>query len=284
MIERDALVLARDVLRALREVHSRGERHGAFTRDDIIIKEGIARLNGSALEREGAARAALSVGRLSPLASALAPEARDDGPLDARADLYSWGAMLFEALTGERPSSVEAPSDVVPGLDPRLDAIVRRALAPIEGRAATADELLVELERVIASPRAEPPHPSSSKALPHVRAGFARRAIALAIDAAPFVALAVMTRNPWWAAAMVPWDAVASLALGTTPGKLVCGLRLVDVEGKALPTKAALVRAIARVLLAPGAVAALGVEKRAVHDLIAGSAVAFRSSIAGGAP
>jgi uncharacterized RDD family membrane protein YckC len=274
MIERDALVLARDVLRLLREIHLRGERHGAFTRDDIIIKEGKALLGGSALSREGEARAALSAGRLTPLAAALAPEARESGPLDARADLYAWGAMLFEALTGERPNGVEAPSDIVPGLDPRADAIVRRALAPIEGRAASADELLVEVERVLASPRA--PATKAKDRWPHVRAGFARRAVAFAIDAAPFVALAVMMRNPWWAALLVAWDVVLSVGAGTTLGKAICGLQLVEVDGTAIGVRAALTRALARVVLFPGVIGALGVDKRAVHDLIAGSAVAFR--------
>jgi uncharacterized RDD family membrane protein YckC len=111
-----------------------------------------------------------------------------------------------------------------------------------------------------------------------VRAGLARRAVALAIDAAPFVALAVTTRNPSWAATVVPWDVALSVMFGTTLGKALCGLRLVDRDGKKLGAKAALVRALARAALFPGTLAALGVEKRAVHDLIAGSAVAFRRS------
>ena len=60
----------------------------------------------------------------------MAPEAlKAAANVDARADLFAVGVMLYEMLTGQLPRGrFEPPSRVVPGLDKRLDRIVDRAL------------------------------------------------------------------------------------------------------------------------------------------------------------
>jgi serine/threonine-protein kinase len=73
------------------------------------------------------------------------PEQLAGEQVDARADVYASGLLLYELLTGEMPFAgcsnfdmmkpeirlrVRPPSRLVPGLDPRLDQIVRRALEP----------------------------------------------------------------------------------------------------------------------------------------------------------
>ncbi|MEO0413673.1 MAG: serine/threonine-protein kinase, partial [Verrucomicrobiota bacterium] len=59
-----------------------------------------------------------------------APEIIDqDGIGDNRADIYSVGVLAYQFLTARLPRGVwKAPSALVPGLDPRLDVVLERAL------------------------------------------------------------------------------------------------------------------------------------------------------------
>jgi eukaryotic-like serine/threonine-protein kinase len=81
--------------------------------------------------------------------------------IDRRADVFSVGAMMYEAITGKRMWSGSAteiikqlvkgempppPSAVNPDVDPRLDAICRKALAwKRDDRYATAEEMANEI-------------------------------------------------------------------------------------------------------------------------------------------
>lgn len=106
----------------------------------------------------------------------IAPEQAQNSSVDPRADVYSLGCTLFEALTGrvvfpyDNAARVLAahiseapvpPSTLVPGLAPAIDALVLGMLAknpverPLGGEAVHA--LALELERELSSvPRAIP--------------------------------------------------------------------------------------------------------------------------------
>lgn len=60
----------------------------------------------------------------------VAPEALTLGmSIDHRADIYAVGVMLYQMLTGKLPQGLfEMPSMQVPGLDPRYDGIIGKAL------------------------------------------------------------------------------------------------------------------------------------------------------------
>ena len=91
----------------------------------------------------------------------MAPEQIEGREADSRTDLFAFGTLLHEMLTGARAFDAPTvaslmsailrddpppPSRLVPGLPPALDHVVRRCLAkdPDE-RWASAHDLLIEL-------------------------------------------------------------------------------------------------------------------------------------------
>ena len=95
----------------------------------------------------------------------MAPEALRRTPIDARADVFSAGVVLYEALTGARPFDGEdegdtllsilmgdppPPSSIVPSLPPGVDEVTAKALtADRDERHASAAELQDALQRAI---------------------------------------------------------------------------------------------------------------------------------------
>jgi len=78
---------------------------------------------------------------------------RNSRDVDARADIFSVGVVLYETLTGNVPTGVpKAPSEVVPDLPTTLDQIVGRCVEPDPARRfQDAGELRRALKGVIQS-------------------------------------------------------------------------------------------------------------------------------------
>ncbi|MDX2206317.1 MAG: serine/threonine-protein kinase [Gemmatimonadales bacterium] len=137
----DAARLLRDVAWALAYAHAQGVTHRDIKPDNILIDH-----DGRALVADfGIAHHtsdAPIAGRVQGTPEYLSPEQAAGAPCDARADLYSLGAVAFHALTGQPPFTgdtasllaqhltAEAPRlvDAAPELPARLAAAVDRAL------------------------------------------------------------------------------------------------------------------------------------------------------------
>lgn len=125
-----------------------------YTGDVKIVDFGIAKANDSLAET----RAGVIKGKVAYMA----PEQALGMKIDRRADIFSVGVMMFEALVGARmwngmneaaiihrltTSDIPKPSAVKPGLPSALDAVCQKALAPNpDERFATAAEFIAELE------------------------------------------------------------------------------------------------------------------------------------------
>jgi serine/threonine-protein kinase len=100
----------------------------------------------------------------------IAPEQLESAPLDGRVDIYAAGVLMYTALSGQSPYrfaagtslltqlvdnlAVDAKplSSVVPGIDPRLEALVARAMAKDrEQRFASATEMRRTLREIVGS-------------------------------------------------------------------------------------------------------------------------------------
>ncbi len=96
----------------------------------------------------------------------MAPELVKGHPPDGRADLYSLGVVLYEALTGDLPMGrVRPPRDARPTLDPRLDRLVMLLLEmePLR-RPGSAEEVADLLNDILANKYVAPPEPVALQA------------------------------------------------------------------------------------------------------------------------
>jgi predicted Zn finger-like uncharacterized protein len=125
--------LLAQVAHALAYAHARAVVHRDLKPDNVLVLPdgrtkvldfGLAGLH--AVGAEVLTQSNVSMGT----ANYMAPEQRKDARrADHRADLYSFGVMTYELLTGELPVGRFQPvSRLVPGLDPAWDAIVERCL------------------------------------------------------------------------------------------------------------------------------------------------------------
>ncbi|WP_437734532.1 nSTAND1 domain-containing NTPase [Sorangium sp. So ce1335] len=168
---REARRLMRQVLDALAFAHRQGMIHGDVRparvmvvpsraeRNALLFGFGFGSVAAEARVAEGGAHRS-GTGIVGSLAYA-APEQRRGFPPTARADLYAWGLMFLECLTGSRPGRWNCPDgDALlhperdePARLPRalldhpLGAILRRAtIEDVAARDVTADGLLSELD------------------------------------------------------------------------------------------------------------------------------------------
>ena len=82
----------------------------------------------------------------------MAPEQRGEvsKTIDSRADIYAFGVLLYQMLTGRRPAGrAKAVVELVPGASPKWDAIVDRCLEhQPDDRFASAKDIIRELQGV----------------------------------------------------------------------------------------------------------------------------------------
>jgi len=173
--------LLQQTLSAVSTAHSLGIVHrdlkpenimvSATTEDDGSVVErvkvcdfGIAKLSDSRGFQTENGKALTSTGSLIGTPEYMSPEQARGDPLDPRSDLYSLGVVLYQLLTGKLPftaenalgvvlkqvtDEAEAPSSIRPGVNPRLEAICKRAMQkPRDARYQTAKEMRADLRNV----------------------------------------------------------------------------------------------------------------------------------------
>jgi hypothetical protein len=164
--------VAADVADALAAAHSAGIIHRDVKPSNVIlVGSGPGQMSPSAVKLVDFGVAATNdtkltrTGAIVGTPAYMAPEqARGDGEVDARADLYALGATLFEMISGRPPHVGPTPiailarlvttaaprlSDVFVDAPPRLDELVARLLAtaPSE-RPPSADDVARELRQI----------------------------------------------------------------------------------------------------------------------------------------
>jgi serine/threonine protein kinase len=162
-----SLKIIRDLLSALDYAHKQGIVHRDIKPANLLIEPGgRVKLTDFGVARiQDSGEATRTQGSMVGTLKYMAPEQVQGQKIDARADLFSVGVVLYQLLTDKRPfdgdndfsiihqiigSEPPAPSMSNARLPPALDAVVARALAKDrDNRFATARDFAVALQAAI---------------------------------------------------------------------------------------------------------------------------------------
>jgi len=171
MDPKEAVRIALQVASALEAAHGKGITHRDLKPANILLSDGRAKLLdfGIARARTGVAPDSTMTADVSVSGTPayMAPEQAQGRATDARSDIFSFGAVLYEMLSGrrafDRPSPIETLTAVLrdepPPLDgpPALIAVVKRCLEKSPTRRyQTAAELKLALEQIGKAPETGP--------------------------------------------------------------------------------------------------------------------------------
>jgi tetratricopeptide (TPR) repeat protein len=179
----DTIEVGRQMCLALDAAHQAGVVHRDVKPTNIFLlsrPDGaiVAKLVDFGVAAAGDIRLTRS-GNIVGTPAYMAPEqARGDGPIDARSDLYALGATLFELVTGRPPHVGPTPiatlarlvttpaprmSDFVPDISPPLDALIARLLAtdpddrPASAASVAAEFSALARQTIVPGPDTDPP-------------------------------------------------------------------------------------------------------------------------------
>jgi serine/threonine protein kinase len=165
LIELKTLGLARQISEGLAEAHRLGVVHRDLKPQNIMIdREGNAKIMDFGIARSLHARGITGTGVIIGTPEYMSPEQADARDVDSRADIYSFGAILYEMVTGRVPFDGDTPLSIVlqhkstPAPDPRkinaqispgLGTIILRCLEKEKGRRyQKMSEILEDLDRL----------------------------------------------------------------------------------------------------------------------------------------
>ena len=279
----ECVAILRDVARALAYAHSEGIVHRDIKPDNVLLSHGaamvtdfgIAKALTASRTQDGASATLTQAGGAIGTPAYMAPEQAVGETVDSRTDLYAWGVMAYEMLSGGHPFGqhttpqrliaahlTEPPAPLAGknlAVPPALAALVMRCLEKDPARRpASAVEVLAALE---AAATPVPSHQSPSTRGPRRRMTGLLVVVGLAI-----VAVTAWMLRPRGAGTAPSREADQSLAvlplvnLSGDKADDYFGIGLAEEITRALAQKG--VRVIGRV--SAGALQARGLDERAI--------------------
>jgi serine/threonine protein kinase len=137
----EAVKILRDVARALDFAHERGVVHRDIKPENILVTGESATVTDFGISKAlDASRTPGQTGTLTEIGFAvgtpqyMSPEQLEGKPVDARADIFAFGAVLYEMIAGRRPFEAKSQAGLVEAIldhDPPSVAAVRPATPPL---------------------------------------------------------------------------------------------------------------------------------------------------------
>jgi predicted Ser/Thr protein kinase/membrane protein implicated in regulation of membrane protease activity len=177
---REALRHAVAIADAIAAAHAAGVVHRDLKPANVFLTAGgglklldfgLAKFTGTAGAGDPGATLTMStqMGQILGTVSYMSPEQAEGREVDARSDIFSFGALLYEMITSERAFAGESnlatmaailrdqpkpASDLVPSISPALDQVIGRCLQKPAGRRfASMGELKAALEAQLRAER-----------------------------------------------------------------------------------------------------------------------------------
>jgi len=163
------------VLSALSFAHARGVIHRDIKPANVMITpHGVAKLMDFGIAKNADEMHLTRPGMTIGSVYYMSPEQVRGGTIDARSDLYSFGILLYELLTGRKPFQADTsysvlnaqlneapipPIEVNPRLSPEMNAIVLHALAKSPDERFQTAQAFHDALKAIREPQMQPAGP-----------------------------------------------------------------------------------------------------------------------------
>jgi eukaryotic-like serine/threonine-protein kinase len=138
-----ALLFASQIAAALVEAHAKGIVHRDLKPGNIMVAKSGVKVLDFGLAKSGEDETVTASNMVMGTPAYMSPEQREGKPADARSDIYSFGCILYEMVTGSRASVLGQRIG-----SRKIERIVRRCLEQDPGRRWQS---AVELESALAT-------------------------------------------------------------------------------------------------------------------------------------
>ncbi|MDF1666114.1 MAG: serine/threonine-protein kinase, partial [Planctomycetota bacterium] len=169
--------LIHQLLEALSVAHKQGIVHGDLKPENLLLDQkqslfvadfGLSRYSQEARHSIQISGSLQNSEAISGTLDYMPREVKDGQKPDARADIYAFGVLLFELMTGRRPDVDEKPSDIRKDAPKDFDALFESCYTRYEKRFEDAGAALktLEIKELEASFGGSPEAPKGSEKTP----------------------------------------------------------------------------------------------------------------------